>query len=136
MAANLTPYLNFREGALEVMEFYRGVLGGELTSMTFGQVGMTGPDEDKTMHSQLEVGPGLTLMASDAPESMIADDPRNGQLALSGGADEAEQLRGWFDGLAEGGTVDQPLQQAPWGDSFGMCTDRFGVRWMVNISGA
>ena len=136
MAANLNPYLSFREGTLEVMEHYRGIFGGELTSMTFGDVGTTGPDADKIMHAQLVTDTGLTLMASDAPESMVPELGGNGSIALSGGPAEAEQLRGWFEGLAEGGTVDQPLQQAPWGDSFGMCTDRAGVHWMVNIAGA
>ena len=50
------------------------------------------------------------------------------------GRDDAE-LRRYWSGLAEGGQVVQPLEKAPWGDSFGMCTDRFGVNWMVNIAG-
>jgi PhnB protein len=37
--------------------------------------------------------------------------------------------------LADGGQVAMPLEKAPWGDIFGMCTDRFGVPWMVNIAG-
>jgi PhnB protein len=27
-----------------------------------------------------------------------------------------------------------PLQKQAWGDEFGMCTDQFGVPWLVNIS--
>jgi PhnB protein len=27
-----------------------------------------------------------------------------------------------------------PLEQAPWGDFFGMCVDRFGINWLINIS--
>lgn len=53
-------------------------------------------------------------------------------MSLSG-EDEAE-LRGYFDKLGEGGSVEMPLEQAPWGDTFGMLTDRFGVRWLVNVS--
>jgi len=26
-----------------------------------------------------------------------------------------------------------PLANAPWGPYFGMCTDRFGVQWMVSL---
>jgi PhnB protein len=29
-----------------------------------------------------------------------------------------------------------PLEKAPWGDHFGMCTDGFGVSWLVNIAGS
>ena len=27
-----------------------------------------------------------------------------------------------------------PLEKQMWGDEFGMCVDRFGVAWMVNIA--
>jgi PhnB protein len=37
--------------------------------------------------------------------------------------------------LSAGGAVAMPLEKAPWGDTFGMCTDKFGINWMVNISG-
>ena len=47
---------------------------------------------------------------------------------------EIEQDDGW-DLLSDGGTIAVPLETAPWGDSFGMCVDRFGVSWMINISG-
>ena len=43
---------------------------------------------------------------------------------------EAE-LSGWFHALSDGGTVTQPLEKAPWGDTFGMLVDRFGVQWML-----
>jgi PhnB protein len=56
----------------------------------------------------------------------------NISMSLSG--ENAAELRGYFDKLSAKGQVDQPLEQAPWGDSFGMVTDRFGIRWMVNIT--
>ena len=59
------------------------------------------------------------------------DVSHNGTISLSG-EDEAE-LRGYRNRLRDGGTVGVPLEKAPWGDAFGMCTDRFGVDWMVNI---
>ena len=55
-------------------------------------------------------------------------------FSLSG--DDDAGLRRYWDALSEGGTVTLPLEQAPWGDSFGQLTDRFGVNWMVNIAGA
>ena len=57
----------------------------------------------------------------------------NGHISLSG--DEAEVLHGYFAKLAEGGTVDVPLEKQMWGDEFGACRDRFGVSWMVDIHG-
>ena len=54
-------------------------------------------------------------------------------MSLSG--DNAAELRGYFEKLSAGGTIGQPLMEAPWGDTFGMVTDQFGVKWMVNIAG-
>ena len=72
-------------------------------------------------------------MASDAPPGMPRDEGSRITMSLSG--DDEATLRGYWDGLVEGGAVAVPLERAPWGDSFGMCTDRFGVNWMVNITG-
>jgi PhnB protein len=41
-------------------------------------------------------------------------------------------LRGYYDTLVDGATIEVPLKTAPWGDTFGMLTDKFGVRWMIN----
>jgi PhnB protein len=134
MATTLNPYLNFRDGTREVMEFYASVFGGELTLSTFAENGGMGVDESeqgKVMHSQLRTRGGMTLMAADVPSSMEVS--ANGTVSLSG--DDEAELRGYWDGLVEGGSVTVPLEKAPWGDSFGMCTDRFGVDWMVNIAG-
>jgi len=133
MTTKLNPYLNFREGTREVMDFYVSVFGGELTSSTFAESGGMGLDESeqgKVMHSQLVTDGGLTLMAADVPDHMAVSG--NGTLSLSG-EDEAE-LRGYWDKLSDGGTVTVPMEKAPWGDVFGMCTDKFGVDWLVNVT--
>ena len=135
MATRLTPYLNFPEGTRAAMEYYRSVFGGELTVSTFGEtpgMGLPESENDKVMHSMLEVGSDMTLMAADVPPGMDASP--NGTLTLSG--DDEHKLRGWWDALSGDGTVGVPLEKAPWGDSFGMCTDKFGVAWMVNIAGS
>lgn len=138
MAIALNPYLNFAGTAREALEFYRSVFGGEVSLSTFAEgMGSEDPAErDLVMHGHLDIGGGLTFMASDAPPRMGHDGIAGFAMSLSGTAEDAERLRGWFEGLADGGTVTQPLETAPWGDSFGMCTDRFGTSWMVNISGA
>lgn len=135
MATRLTPYLNFPEGTRAAMEYYRSVFGGELTVSTFGEtpgMGLPESENDKVMHSMLEAGSDMTLMAADVPLGMDASP--NGTLTLSG--DDEDKLRGWWDALSGDGTVGVPLEKAPWGDSFGMCTDKFGVAWMVNITGS
>lgn len=135
MAVTLNPYLNFRTGTREVMEFYRSVFGGELNVSTFADFGAAqDPSEaDLVMHSQLTT-PDLTLMAADVPSRMELASGSTISVSLSG--DEDAKLRGWYDALAEGGTVLEPLTVAPWGDAFGMVVDKFGTTWLVNIAGS
>ena len=137
MAVRLNPYINLRDQAREGLEFYHAVFRGELTLSTFGEAGMAQDpaDADKVMHGQLEGENGLLLMASDAPTGMEGPEVSNISVSLSG--DDEEALTRYWNGLAEGATtIIEPLTKAPWGDTFGMLTDRYGVTWLVNISGA
>jgi PhnB protein len=135
MPTRLNPYLGFRDNARQAMEFYRSVFGGELTLSTFGemQASEDAGEQNKIMHGQLETAKGYTLMASDTPNSM--EYTPGGSITVSLSGDDEGELRGYWDGLAEGGTVTMPLEKAPWGDSFGMLVDPFGVSWMINIAG-
>jgi PhnB protein len=133
MTSTLNPYLSFRDNAREAMEFYQSVLGGDLNVMTFGDMGSDGPEKDLVMHGQLETPAGFTLMASDTPPGMEYAAPAGISVSLSG--DDADDLRGWFDGLAEGGQITMPLEKQVWADYFGMLVDRFGISWLVNIAG-
>jgi PhnB protein len=135
MGTRLNPYLSFRDSAREAMGFYHSVFGGELTTNTFAEFRASEDpaEQDKIMHSQLETDGGLVIMAADTPNSMELAPGSNFAVSLSG-EDETE-LRGYWDRLSDGGTVTMPLDKAPWGDTFGMCVDRFGVSWMVNVAG-
>ena len=133
MTSRLNPYIGFPGTARQAVEFYRDVFGGELTVSTYGEMGgAPAGSEDKIMHAQLETPSGFTLMASDAPEGMQGSGGSDISVSLSG--DDAEDLRGWFAKLSDGGSVTMPLEKQMWGDEFGMCTDRFGIAWMANIS--
>ncbi len=117
------------------MESYRSVFGGQLDLATFADSGTAeDPAEaDLVMHGHLDAGGGLTFMGSDAPQRTGLTGQSGVAVALSGGAEDEPRLRGWFEDLAAGGTITQPLTAAPWGGGFGMLTDRFGTAWMVNI---
>ena len=136
MTTRLNPYLSFRDNAREAMEFYKSVFGGELAISTFADfhASQDPSEQDLVMHSQLESPSGLTLMGSDTPAQMEYNPGNNYSVSLSG-EDDAE-LRGYWEKLSDGGAVSMPLEKAPWGDTFGMCTDKFGVAWLVNIAGA
>ena len=135
MTSRLNPYISFDGNAKEAMEFYRGVFGGELALSTYGEGNMAEDpaDESRIMHGQLEAPNGMTLMGADSPSGQPSSSGSAITISLSG-EDEGE-LKGYWDGLLDGGTVTMPLEKAPWGDQFGMLTDKYGVGWMVNISG-
>lgn len=136
MTTVLNPYLNFRDTAKQAMEFYQSVFGGTLALSTFGEFHTSeDPAEaDKIMHGMLTTDAGLVLMGADTPNAMDYAPAAGFSVSLSG-EDEAE-LRGYWDKLVDGGTVTVPLEAAPWGDVFGMCVDKFGVSWLVNINAA
>ncbi len=135
MESKLNPYLNFRDDTRQAMDFYKGVFGGKLTVNTFKDYHASqDPSEDeKIMHSVLETENGITLMAADTPNSMEYKPGTNFSISLSG--DNEAELRNYWDKLEAGGTVTMPLAKAVWGDTFGMLVDRFGVSWLINISG-
>jgi PhnB protein len=135
MASRLNPYISFTDNARQALEFYREVFGGDLRLSTFAELGaQDSPDANKIMHGQLETPRGFTLMAADTPQGMEHHPGDTITISLSG--DDADELRGYWQKLSDSGTVTMPLEKQVWGDEFGMCVDRFGVPWMVNISQA
>lgn len=135
MATLLNPYLAFGRQAREAMNFYHGVFGGDLVVSTFGESGMSeSPDDaELVMHAQLTTADGHTIMGADTPPSMPQPTGTQ-QVSLSG--DDAAALTRYWEALREGASILEPLVEAPWGDTFGMLVDRWGVLWMVNIAGA
>jgi PhnB protein len=133
MASRLNPYISFGDNAKQAMEFYKDVFGGTLTTSTFGEYGMQGAESDLIMHSQLETDNGFTIMAADSPPGMARTVGNNVTVSLSG--DDAEELRGYWKKLSDGGTIVVPMEKQMWGDEFGQCVDKFGIGWLVNIAG-
>lgn len=132
--AQLNPYLHFTNQTREAMGFYQTVFGGELQLMAFKDIGMpVEPDEaDNIMHASL-TAPTITFFASDTPKHMEINP--GGTIGMSLSGTEEDELRGYWQKLSEGASVMQPLEKAPWGDIFGMLADKFGIEWMVNITG-
>lgn len=129
----LNPYLTFDGNCAEAMEFYAAALGGTVHTMTFRDAGM---DADGVMHCALETPAGFHLYASDTVEGMPVEFVRGNNLQISISGDDVDALQGYWAALGEGGQVVMPLEKQMWGDTYGLVTDRFGISWHVNISGA
>ena len=133
MSVRLNPYISFQDNARQAMEFYHSVFGGELTVNTYADFHASEDpaEKDNLMHAMLVTDNGLVIMGADTPHAIPFSPPAGVSISLSGDDDGA--LRGYWDKLSGNGTVVMPLEQAPWGDTFGMCIDQFGVSWMVDI---
>jgi PhnB protein len=134
MKTLLNPYFSFRDNARQAMDFYQTVFGGKLVMQTFKEyhASQDPAEDDKIMHAVLEAENGITFMASDTPNNVEFREGSNISVSLSG--DNDAELMGYFEKLSAGGQITMPLEKAPWGDKFGMCTDKFGINWLVNIT--
>ncbi|MEV2241881.1 VOC family protein [Micromonospora sp. NPDC049891] len=132
MTSQLNPYLTFNGDARQAMEFYQSVFGGQLRISTFGEFGTSDPAvADKVMHAMLTTERGYTLMASDTAPGMPYNPGDTITCSLSG--DPGEGIEEAWQKLSDGGTVTMPFEKQVWGDLYGMCVDRFGIPWMVNV---
>ena len=132
-----TPYLFFSGTAARALTRYESALGARVTGrMRYGDAPggehVAPSDDDRLMHAALDLGGGVTLLLSDAPESLEPApeqrDHSNVHINLDF-TDEAAMRRA-FDALAQGGKVGAAIHQAFWGGHFGMLTDEFGINWM------
>lgn len=139
---SLQPYLNFPGNTEEAFNFYRSVFGGDFRGVyrfrDFADSGMEVPESDleKIAHIALPIGASGLLMGTDTLESL-------GQTLTPGNnhyiyielesPEEGERL---FPALAEGGSVEMPLGKTEWSELYGICTDRFGIQWMLDYTGS
>lgn len=129
----LNPYLLFNGNCAEAFKFYEQTLGAKIETLsTFkgSPAAEHAPPEwgDKVLHATLSVG-DQKLMGSDAPPGHY-EQPKGLSVSLSlNDRDKGERI---FNALAEGGTMTMPFSKTFWASGFGMCTDRFGIPWMVN----
>lgn len=131
-------YLNFPGTAAEALRFYEGVFRTKSASMlTFGEAPFMkdapAHAKDKILHGQLPLTDAVHLMASDVIEGFGPPTHAGNNFHVSLVAEDKEEADRVFAALSEGGRVNMPLGNAPWGPYFGMCADRFGVHWMVSL---
>ncbi len=135
MPIAVTPHLNFRGDARAALEHYRAAFGGELTAITYAQMG--GPHDpaqaDLVIWGQVETPGGFRVMAYDVP-GRTAHDPGVIPVFVSVRGTDPDELTGHWHHLIEGGTVVVPLGPAGWAALYGMAQDRFGVTWVLDLA--
>ena len=136
--ATINPYINFNGNAEEAFNFYKSVFGGEFEAIVRFKdlegpnTHITDSDANKIMRIALPIG-GNTLIANDVPESMgrVNENENRSKIAIS--ADTKEEADKLFKGLSEGGTVEVPMAESPWGTYFTMFRDKYGIEWTVEF---
>lgn len=134
----INPHINFNGNAEEAFNFYKSVFGGTFAKiMRFKE--LAGPgfqiaehEENKIMHIALPIGENI-LMGNDVPEILgrVNEKENRSKIAISAASrEEADRL---FNGLSEGGAIEMPIADSPWGSYFGMFRDRFGIEWMIDF---
>jgi len=134
--ATINPYLNFMGNTEEAFNFYKSVFGGEfLTIQRFKDTPekdkIPANEQDKLMHVALPIG-GNILMGTDALESMGHTVKPGSNMSISVDTKSEEEANKIFNAISTGGEVSMPLEKMFWGALFGMCTDKFGIQWMVS----
>jgi PhnB protein len=130
----VTPYIAFKNTCRQAIEFYQQALDAKvLFSQTFGESPMANMGSpDNIMHASIQVG-GSTVMMCDDP---MPGESAAGNISLALGLNDPAMARKLFDNLAVGGAVIMPLEKTFWAEAFGMVTDKFGVKWMINCETA
>jgi PhnB protein len=133
----LTAYISFNGDTEEAFNFYKTGLNGSITNIQrFGDsphgAQMSDADKKKIMHIALEAPHGVKLMGNDHLDFMGEPFKAGNNFSLSLHPDSDELADKLFNNLSAGGTVIVPMSKAPWGDYFGMFTDKFGIKWMIN----
>ena len=136
--ATINPYINFNGNAEEAFTFYKSVFGGEFLKITRFK-DLSNPefqvaenDANKIMYIALPIGQNI-LIANDVPESMGPVNESENRSKISITAESKEEADKLFNGLSEGGTIEMPIADAPWGPYFGMFRDKYGIEWTVEF---
>jgi PhnB protein len=131
----LNPYLNFDGTAEKAIRFYEDALGAKTETLSrFGDVqGIPVAPEHKTrvMHALLRIGGGVVMVSDGMPGQPV---PPAGNVHVILDFDDSKDMARRFDALSAGGKITMPMQDTFWGATFGMCTDRYGISWMLNCS--
>ena len=137
MSIETTTHLNFDGDARAALDLYASASGGEVTAMTYGQMGASDDPvwADRVVWGQVTSPAGLRVMAFDVWPGQPYDQGTNAFYVYVHGTDAEEVTRIW-EGLLDGAEVRQPLGPSAWAPLAGQLRDRFGVIWALDVAPA
>jgi PhnB protein len=136
--ATINPYINFNGNAEEAFNFYKSVFGGEFgkimrfKDLESAEFPVSEKESDKIMRIVLPIG-GNTLIANDVPESMGRVSENENRSKISVSTESREEADKIFKGLSEGGAVEMPMDESPWGTYYAGFRDKYGIEWTVEF---
>lgn len=133
----LHPHIHFNGNTAEAFHFYQSVLGGSIIRLVrfkeLSTMGIPIPEKefDKIMHITLSLGSNCFLTGSDVPDILgqVSENENRSKLTIR--AESKEEADRLFNGLSEGGAVEMPIADSPWGSYFGSFRDKYGIEWMI-----
>lgn len=136
----INPWINFNGNAEEAFNFYKSIFGGKFSKVIRFK-DLAGPefpvgdaDANKIMQIVLPISGTNTLIGNDVPEFMGKVNENENRSKIQIDADSKEDADKLFNGLSEGGTIEFPMGDSPWGTYFGMFRDKYGIEWVVDFS--
>ena len=134
----INPHINFNGNAEEAFTFYKSVFGGEFAKimrfkdLSSAEFPVAENEANKIMYIALPIGKNI-LMANDVPEIMGRVNESENRSKISISAESKEEADKLFNGLSDGGEIEMPIADSPWGSYFGMFRDKYGIEWMVDF---
>jgi PhnB protein len=140
---SVNVYLTFNGNCEEAFNFYKTVFGGE-----FGFVGRykdmppvdgksaPASEGERIMHISLPISKETSLMGSDSSDAFGHATVIGNNFSISVNTDSKSNADNLFKKLSAGGNVNMPMADTFWGSYFGMCTDKFGINWMMSVEQA
>jgi PhnB protein len=133
-------YLNFDGQAEEAFEFYAKTFGTKIISSVRigdmptgpGQPALSDDEKHRIANVQLPIVDGHVIMGSDILQSMGHSLTIGNNVTIEVEPDTRAEADRLYGALSKGDKDANGLADMPWGAYWGVCLDRFGVRWMFN----
>src|SRR4051812_36211401 len=119
--AQINPYIHFNGNAEEAFTFYKSVFGGSFEKLarykdiSSAEFPIAENEANRIMHITLPIGKGNSLIGSDVLEIMGHVTENDNRNTISISAESREEADKLFIGLSEGGKIEMPIADGPFG---------------------